>query len=69
MNQNQKQRPSHMEYPRVPCLVLDFSRSMLIDLPSAITFSEVCLFADDSTFYFIGTNIEKIIDAVNETGN
>ncbi len=38
------------------------------DLPSAITSSEVCLFADDSTFYFIGTNIEEVIDALNETG-
>ena len=39
------------------------------NLPSAITSSEVCLFADDSTFYFNGTNIEEVIDALNETGN
>ena len=39
------------------------------DLPSAITSSEVCLFADDSRFYFIGTNIEEVIDALIETGN
>ena len=38
------------------------------DLPSAITSSEVHLFADDSTFYSIGTNIEEVIDALNETG-
>ena len=39
------------------------------DLPNAITSSEVCLFADDSTFYFIGTNIGEVTDALNETGN
>ena len=39
------------------------------DLPSAITSNEVCLFADDSTFYFTGTNIEEVIDALNEMGN
>ena len=38
------------------------------DLPSTIKSSEVCLFADDSTFYSIGSNIEEVIDALNETG-
>ena len=38
------------------------------DLPSAITSSEVCLFADDSTFYFTGANIEEVIDTLKETG-
>ena len=37
------------------------------DLPSTIKSSEVCLFADDSTFYSIGSNIEEVIDALNET--
>ena len=38
------------------------------DLPSTIKSSEVSLFADDSTFYSIGSNIEEVIDALNETG-
>ena len=37
------------------------------DLPSTIKSSELCLFVDDSTFYSIGSNIEEVIDALNET--
>ena len=38
------------------------------DLPDHITKGDVYLFADDTTFYYIGQNIEEIVDALNEIG-
>ena len=35
------------------------------DLPEAITEGEVTLFADDTSIYYIGDNVDKIIDSLN----
>ena len=38
------------------------------DLPNATTSIEICLFADDSTFYSFGSKIEEVIYALTESG-
>ena len=39
------------------------------DLPKNIRKGQVYLFADDTTFYYIGQNTEEVIDALNVIGN
>ena len=39
------------------------------DLPENISKGQVCLFADDTTFYYIGQTTEEVIDALNVIGN
>ena len=38
------------------------------DLPDHITKGDVYLFADDTTFYYVGQNIEEVVDSLNEIG-
>ena len=38
------------------------------DLPDKITHGEAYLYADDSTFYYAGKNIEEVVDNLNMTG-
>ena len=35
------------------------------DLPSAVSAGEMYLFADNTTFFFTDTNIERLIDKMN----
>ena len=38
------------------------------DLPDKITQGEAYLYADDSTFYYAGKNIEEVVDNLNMIG-